>query len=554
MQLLNLFWFLLLIKTLDFKFGNKENKMKKDLKTELQLNKIYNTDCLLLIKKMIEQNFKVDMILTDPPYNISRKNNFHTIGRNGIDFGKWDKEFDQTNWLTNIHKIIKNGGSIIIFNDWRNLGLIAQKLEKEGFIIKDILRWIKPNPMPRNTTRRYVTDYEFAIWATYHKGKWTFNKKADKAYLKPEFIHSVVIGNKRIHPTEKSISLMEQIIEIHTNEGDIIFDPFSGSGAISYAASKLNRFYIGSEISKTYFDKSLKRIKELYIKPTINHLGNKYRMIDELIANFPKNNIDYFIDVFAGSGVVSINYKTPKIYYLNDKDTHLTQILKFLIENKLEIILQKIDQIVTKYNLPTQPNLDFKTSYNHLKNDFNLKKTVDKLLVLTLFGFNQQIRFNSEGLWNIPPGKFCWNAYQRNKLTKFCEQLKNKQINASSMNFDDFVKRIKLEINKKKTKSLFYFDPPYLISNATYNANWSEAEEAKLIEILQDLTDRGYKWCLSNLLFSKGKENKLLKDFINKNQSKLKVEYFGNINYFNSNYQRKNKNNEDIEILVKGNL
>lgn len=189
MQLLNLFWSLLLIKTLDFKFGNKENKMKKDLKTELQLNKIYNMDCLLLIKKMIEQNFKVDMILTDPPYNISRKNNFHTIGRNGIDFGKWDKEFDQTSWLTNIHKIIKNGGSIIIFNDWRNLGLIAQKLEKEGFIIKDILRWIKPNPMPRNTTRRYVTDYEFAIWATHHKGKWTFNKKPNKAYLKPEFVH-----------------------------------------------------------------------------------------------------------------------------------------------------------------------------------------------------------------------------------------------------------------------------------------------------------------------------------------------------------------------------
>lgn len=528
--------------------------MSKNLKINIQLNKIYNTDCRLLIQQMILENFKVDIILTDPPYNISRKNNFKTIGRNGIDFGKWDKEFNQVKWLDGINKIVKNGGSIIIFNDWKNLGLIADKLEKEGFVIKDIIRWIKPNPMPRNVSRRYVTDYEFAIWAINDKGKWTFNKDKNKSYLKPEFVHSVVIGKKRIHPTEKSISLIEEILKIHTNEGDIVFDPFSGSGAISYAANKLNRFYIGSEISKTYFDKSNKRIKESYIKPTINHLGNKYRMIEELIANFPKNNIDYFIDVFAGSAVVSINYKTPKIYYLNDKDTHLTEILKFLIENDVQIILKKIDQIVEKYNLPKQPNLDFKNSYNDLKNDFNRKKSVDKLLVLTLFGFNQQIRFNNEGLWNIPPGKFCWNAYQRNKITKFCEELKNKQINASSMNFDDFVKRIKLEISKKKTKSLFYFDPPYLISNATYNANWSEIEEAKLIEILQDLTDGGYKWCLSNLLFSKGKENKLLKDFIEKNQSKLKVEYFHDINYFNSNYQRKNKNNEDVEILVKGNL
>ena len=202
------------------------------------------------------------------------------------------------------------------------------------------------------------------------------------------------MGKKRLHPTEKSIPLIEEIIKVHTNEGDIIFDPFSGSGSISFAANKLNRFYIATEISKIYYQKSIKRIKDSYTKPSFNHLGNKYRMIQELIRNFPKNNIHYFVDVFAGSGVVSINYKTPKIYFLNDKDTHLTSILNFLINNKIETILKKIDAIVEKYNLPIKPNVNFKNQYLNLKNDFNKNKSVDKLLVLTLFGFNQQIRFN----------------------------------------------------------------------------------------------------------------------------------------------------------------
>ena len=524
----------------------------KQKRYEIELNKIYNINCTSFIKEMINQNFKVDAIITDPPYNVSRKNNFHTIGRNGIDFGKWDKNFNQTNWLSNIGKIIKPGGSIIIFNDWRNLGIIAKKLEKEGFLVKDILRWIKRNPMPRNVNRRYVTDYEFAIWATYNNGKWTFNKPKEKSYLKPEFFHSLVLGKKRIHPTEKSIFLMEEIIKIHTNEGDIIFDPFSGSGSISYAANKHGRFYIGNEISKNYFEKSLKRFKEVYIKPTINHLGNKYRVIEELINNFPKSDIDFFIDVFAGSGVVSINYNIPKIYYLNDKDLYLTEILKFFINNKIDFILEKIDFIVKKYNLPTKPNVTFKNEYFNLKNDFNRKKTIEKLLVLTLFGFNQQIRFNSNNEWNIPPGKFCWNSYQRNKIISFYEAISRKKIFISSMNFDEFIKEIKLKINKKKT--LFYFDPPYLISNATYNSQWSQEDEKKLIDILEILTEEGYKWCLSNLLFSKGNKNNLLGDFIDKNKKKIKIKYFNEINYSNSNYQRKHKNEIDIEVLIKGNF
>lgn len=529
------------------KSSNNNNYVKLG---KINLNEIYNINCKNLIKTMIDSNFQVDAIITDPPYNISRKNNFQTIGRNGINFGDWDWNFNQIDWLDDINKIIKNGGSIIIFNDWKNLGLISKKLEEQGFDIKDILRWIKPNPMPRNTNRRYVTDYEFAIWAT--KGeKWTFNKNVSKYYLKPEFIFPIVPSSKRIHPTEKSESLIEEIIKIHTNEGDIIFDPFSGSGTISFIANKLNRYYIGCEIEKKYFLASKKRIKDFYLKPSFNHLGNKFRIIEELIRNFPKKNIEYFVEVFAGSGIVSLNYLSPKKIFLNDNDFWLTKILDYLINNDSNLVIKRTEQIIKKFKLPFNQFLDkYTDEYNNLKKSFNEDKKVDKLLVLILYGFNQQIRFNSNGDFNIPPGKFCWNSYQRNKLLNYCLATKDKKISIKNEDFSDFVKDIKKSIKKENT--IFYFDPPYLITNATYNSNWTINEEEKLIKLLKELTNEGYKWFLSNILISKGNKNNLLEKFINSTKN-VSYEFIENVSYKNSNYQR-NNSEEDKEILVKGNI
>ncbi|MGL4343420.1 MAG: DNA methyltransferase [Metamycoplasmataceae bacterium] len=508
-------------------------------------------DCNVLIEKMIQDSFEVDAIITDPPYNISRRNNFKTIGRNGIDFGEWDKNFNQLSWLQNISKIIKNNGTIIIFNDWKNMGDIAKMLEKSGFEVKDLIRWIKPNPMPRNTSRRYVTDYEFAIWATKINAKWTFNKPTEKAYLKPEYSSAPPMGSKRIHPTEKPTKLIEEIIKVHTNKGDVIFDPFSGSGAISFSANKLDRYFIGCEKSKKYYELSQKRIKDSFIKPTFNHLGNKYRMIEELMREFPRKNIDYFVDVFAGSGIVSLNYQTPKKLFLNDNDEWLSKILDYLINNDLEIIINKIEQIIKKYKLPNDNlGVDYKKQYNSLKKDFNTSKSIDKLLVLIFYGFNQQIRFNSKDEFNVPVGKFSWNSYQRNKLINYCNSAKEKKISIRNLDFQEFVEKVILEVDLQKT--IFYFDPPYFISNATYNKDWNEKEEEKLINLLTKLNAMGAKWFLSNVIESKGSKNTLLTNFIECNKN-IEVIYLNDIQYSNSNYQRKSKE-RDIEILIKGNI
>jgi len=223
----------------------------------LELNKIYNENCLSFLDKIKKES--IDLVLTDPPYNISRKNGFKTLGRNGIDFGKWDKNFNQKKWLIKVSKVVKKNGSLIIFNDWKNLGLMVEILDKEGFVEKDIIRWIKKNPMPRNINRRYVTDYEFALWAVKKGGKWTFNN-TDNGYKRPEFKTSI-FKKKRIHPTQKSLDLFKKLIQIHSNVGDLVLDCFMGSGTTGVACIETKRNFIGCEIDKLYFELSQKRLQ-----------------------------------------------------------------------------------------------------------------------------------------------------------------------------------------------------------------------------------------------------------------------------------------------------
>lgn len=155
--------------------------------------KLFKGDCMKLMPKLPDNS--VDLLLTDPPYNISKNNNFKTMKRSGIDFGEWDHKFDLINWLSGISRIMNDGSSVIIFNAWINLGVLDNKLNNEGFIGKDIFRWIKSNPMPRNRDRRYITDYEFAIVATNKKGKWVFNR-LNSTYERPEFTCPIVSGKK----------------------------------------------------------------------------------------------------------------------------------------------------------------------------------------------------------------------------------------------------------------------------------------------------------------------------------------------------------------------
>ena len=213
-------------------------------------------DCLEKMKDI--ESGSVDMVLTDPPYNIARDNNFNTMGRAGIDFGEWDKGADLFSYIDECFRVLKKNGSFIVFNDWKNLGDISKYAESLGFVTKDMIRLEKTNPMPRNRDRRYITDYECAIWFTMPKAKWIFNRQ-DEKYQRPLFRCSI---DKGFHPTQKSLSLMTQLLQIHSNESDVILDPFMGSGTTGVACKNLSRDFIGIELDEGYFNIAKKRIGE----------------------------------------------------------------------------------------------------------------------------------------------------------------------------------------------------------------------------------------------------------------------------------------------------
>lgn len=222
-----------------------------------------NCDYKDLVTKIKQNGTKVDLILTDPPYCVSRdyQLGFSNMGRSGMNYGTWDYGFDQKEWINLCAPIVREGGSVVIFNDWKNLSYLVEALTENGFIIKDLIRWEKSNPMPRNVNSRYVMDFEVALWAVKGKKKWTFNKPNEISYLRPMFRTGVLLGGKkRIHPTQKSLEVFADLIKIHSNENDIVFDPFSGSGTTAVACKMLNRRFIGCEIDENYYQKAIERL------------------------------------------------------------------------------------------------------------------------------------------------------------------------------------------------------------------------------------------------------------------------------------------------------
>ena len=229
---------------------------------------LYNADSYLLFENLKSKELIVNHIITDPPYNISKSNNFGTMKnpRTGVDFGSWDRgKFDLFSWIPLYTQLLEQNGSIIIFCSYRFISYITDVLESEecNCIVKDILIWQKLNPMPRNINRRYVQDLEFAIWAVKKNAKWVFNKPENKSYLRSIYSASVVNGKEKLgHPTQKSLSIMKDIISVHTNENEIILDPFMGSGTTGEAALLLGRKFIGIEKEIDFFEMSKKRMEK----------------------------------------------------------------------------------------------------------------------------------------------------------------------------------------------------------------------------------------------------------------------------------------------------
>ena len=237
--------------------------------------------------------------------------------------------------------------------------------------------------------------------------------------------------------------------------------------------------------------------------------------------------------------------------------------IEYIKNTDIEELLEKINKVITDYKLSNTSVYGYehyscnsseglanynKNAFLKLRKDYNkkLNKGIEDyslLYVLIIFSFNNQVRFNSRGEFNLPVGKRDFNSKMRNKLILFSKKLKEKDIEFHSKDFRD------IDINEIPKNTFIYCDPPYLITTAGYNENgmWTNKEEKDLLSFLKELDKKGFKFALSNVLESKNKENKILKNWI------LENNFYCNYlkkDYSNSNYQRKEKDSISIEVLV----
>ena len=171
-------------------------------------------------------------------------------------YGDWDNNFTMElleKFINHYFRVLKNGGTLILFFDIWKITPLKEMMEKIGFKQIRFIEWIKTNPQPLNSGLNYLTNCREIALLGVKKSKPTFNSKYDNAIY-----HFPLQGGKnRFHPTQKSLPLFEELIKKHSNENDIILDTFLGSGTTAIAAKNTNRKYQGCEISKEYYDKIL---------------------------------------------------------------------------------------------------------------------------------------------------------------------------------------------------------------------------------------------------------------------------------------------------------
>lgn len=286
--------------------------------------------------------------------------------------------------------------------------------------------------------------------------------------------------------------------------------------------------------------------KEELVKSPLNYTGGKFKLLPQILPMLP-NDIDTFIDLFGGGLNVGVNVKANKIIY-NDIEFAIVDLLKEFSKNTSDTVVNKIKYLIDKYDL-SKTN---KEGYLKLREYYNKRDKLPKwdiFYTLICYAFNNQIRFNSKGEYNMPFGtnRSSFNPTLENRLIKFVDKLNELNIEFFSKDFVELSDSFCFSSN-----DFVYCDPPYLVTCATYNeqGGWNEAKERQLLDMLNNLNDKGVRFALSNVLENKGKKNDILIKWIEDNKDKYKVHYL-NISYGNCNYHAKDKsNNNTVEVLI----
>jgi len=231
-------------------------------------------DCLDYLKKIPDEF--IDLVVTDPPYNVSQKENINYKDIHVVkNFGDWDYDFDPIPVLKELKRVLKPKGQIYVFCSTKQIPIYISILEKEWFF-RNLLVWYKTNPAPRLSKTNFLFANEYIVYAINGKvnpGSVTFNFTG-QSDMHNTFVSSTLQtkerlkkNNKAVHPTQKPLFILKKLIALSSNNGDIVLDPFMGVGSTAVAAKQLERNFLGCEINKEYINWANKRIESVSISP-----------------------------------------------------------------------------------------------------------------------------------------------------------------------------------------------------------------------------------------------------------------------------------------------
>lgn len=229
--------------------------MKGENNLLLELNKIYNQDCLEGMKLLEDES--IDLIVTDPPYLINYKSN-RRIKQEKFNHMKNDINAKDmiSDYIKECNRILKDNSSIYMFCSWHHIEFFKIEFEKY-FKLKNIIIWNKNNHGSGDLKGAYAPKHEFILYG--HKGRDIFrNKRMADVIDFPK-----IPSNQLLHPTEKPTGLLELFIINSSNINDVVFDGFMGSGATAISCINTNRNYIGFELDTMYCDIANKRIQDV---------------------------------------------------------------------------------------------------------------------------------------------------------------------------------------------------------------------------------------------------------------------------------------------------
>jgi DNA modification methylase len=226
----------------------------------MELNKIKNADCLEYLKTLPDNC--VDLVVTDPPYNVSQKSDIHYNGLNIVkNFGSWDFGFDPLPVLKELKRVLKHNGQIYVFCATKQIPLYISFFEENSYF-RNLIVWNKTNPPPRISKTNFLFANEYIVYAINEKVKMTetafnFSKQNEmhNIFRTPSLQSRERLKDKNrkaIHPTQKPLSILKKLIEVSSYEGDVVLDPFMGVGSTAVACKELGRNFLGCELDEKY--------------------------------------------------------------------------------------------------------------------------------------------------------------------------------------------------------------------------------------------------------------------------------------------------------------